>query len=229
MAVICPEQRLLFIMAPRTGCTAVAEVLRTQLSGEDIPAADDPAAVRAGVPPKHATLGQLLAIGAITAHQRAEAFVFSTVRNPFDSIVSLYVKQASGYIGLEGYDDAFIERSALRRQSVRSAQLHSFEEWLVANYEKSLRRRMSRRLRNLRGGGNKWLEGVDFVMRYEHLQEDFDEALRLAGVDRRLTIRRVNVTPGRARDYRAYYTDRAREIVEGWYRSELQRFGYTFD
>ena len=229
MAVICPEQRLLFIMAPRTGCTAVAEVLRAELNGSDIPAPGDPAARRAGVPAKHATLGQLLAIGAVSRQQRAGLFVFSAVRNPYDSIVSLYVKQASGYRGLEGYGDDFIERSAQRRQSVRSAQRHSFEEWLVDNYEKSLRRRLSRRLRSLRGGGNKWLEGVDFVMRYERLQEDFDEALARAGVDQRLRIPRVNMTPGRERDYRVYYTDRARQIVEDWYKRELLRFGYTFD
>ena len=229
MAVICREHRLLFIMAPRTGCTAVAEVLRAELGGEDIPAADDPAALRAGVPVKHATLGQLLAIGAVSRRESAGLFAFSAVRNPYDSIVSLYVKQASGYRGLEGYGDDFIERSAQRRQSVRSAQQHNFEDWLVANYEKPLRRRLSRKLRSLRGGGNKWLEGVDFVMRYEHLQEDFDKALRRAGIDRRLTIPRVNVTPDRERDFRLYYTDRARQIVEDWYKRELLRFGYTFD
>lgn len=229
MAVICPEQRLLFNIAPRTGRTTVAEVLRAELNGSDIPAPDDPAARRAGVPVKHATLGQLLAIGAVGPQQRAGAVRLQRRAQSHDSIASRHVKQASGYRGLEGYGDDFIERSAQRRQSVGSAQQHSFEEWLVDKYVESLRRRLSRRLRSLRGGGNKWLEGVDFVMRYERLQDDFDEALRRAGVERRLTIPRVNVTPGRERDYRVYYTDRAGQIVEDWYKRELLRFGYTFD
>ena len=228
MAVISRPHRLLFIMAPRTGCTAIGELLRAELGGEDIPPADHPAVVNDGLEQKHITLRQLLRAGLLTPAERRALFVFSTVRNPFDSIVSLYVKQAAGYPTLKVDREQFVKRSGQRERSFRSAQESSFEEWLVANYEQSLRRRLSRRLRALRGERNKWLAGADFVMRYERLQEDFDDALRRAGVGRRLVMPHVNVTPGRERDYRAYYTPRARRIVESWFAAELAEFDYGF-
>lgn len=228
MAVICRSHRLLFIMAPRTGCTAVGKLLRDELEGEDIPPADHPAVVNRGLEQKHITLRQLLKMGLVSPEERAELYVFTTVRNPFDSLFSLYTKQAAGYPNLEVDREQFVKRSRQRQRSFRSAQQSTFEEWLVSNYEKSVRRSISRGLRALRGERNKWLAGVDFVMRYERLQEDLDAVLLRAGVTRRLVIPKVNVTPGRERDYRAYYTERARRVVEDRFAHELAEFGYTF-
>ena len=49
---------------------------------------------------------------------------------------------------------------------------------------------------------------VDFVGRYESLEEDLNKALEMAGAGRQLKVPRTNVTPNKdsERDYRSYYS-----------------------
>jgi F420-dependent methylenetetrahydromethanopterin dehydrogenase len=71
---------------------------------------------------------------------------------------------------------------------------------------------------------------VDFLGRYETLQEDLDKALKAAGVEQRIEIPQVNVTPNKdeARDYRSYYSDEMREMIAEWYAPEIKLLGYEF-
>jgi Sulfotransferase family len=71
---------------------------------------------------------------------------------------------------------------------------------------------------------------VDFLGRYERLEEDLNKALALAGVGRRLKIPRTNVTPNKdeSRDYRSYYSAETRALVAEWYQPEIALLGYGF-
>lgn len=71
---------------------------------------------------------------------------------------------------------------------------------------------------------------VDFVGRYENLQDELAKALDLAGVGRHLKVPRTNVTPDKdqARDYRSYYSDATRERVAEWYAPEIALLHYGF-
>jgi len=71
---------------------------------------------------------------------------------------------------------------------------------------------------------------VDFVGRYENLQDDIAKALDLAGVGRHLEVPRTNVTPDKdqARDYQSYYSDATRERVAEWYAPEIKLLSYGF-
>jgi len=71
---------------------------------------------------------------------------------------------------------------------------------------------------------------VDFVGRYENLQDDIAKALDLAGVGRHLEVPRTNVTPDKdqARDYRSYYSDATRKRVAEWYAPEIALLHYGF-
>ena len=71
---------------------------------------------------------------------------------------------------------------------------------------------------------------VDFVGRYESLEEDLKRALDLAGAPGQLKLPRTNITPNRdtGRDYRSYYSDDTKAVVAEWYRSEISLFGYGF-
>ncbi len=71
---------------------------------------------------------------------------------------------------------------------------------------------------------------VDFVGRYENLQDELAKALDLAGVGRHLEVPRTNVTPDKdqARDYRNYYSDATRERVAEWYAPEIALLHYGF-
>lgn len=71
---------------------------------------------------------------------------------------------------------------------------------------------------------------VNFLGRYENLQEDLNKALEEAGVEQRIEVPKVNVTPNKdeTRDYRSYYSEELREMIAAWYAPEIKLLGYEF-
>ena len=71
---------------------------------------------------------------------------------------------------------------------------------------------------------------VEFLGRYERLEEDLNAALERAGVGRRVTVPRTNVTPNKDefRDYRSYYSPETRARVAEWYQPEIALLGYGY-
>jgi hypothetical protein len=69
---------------------------------------------------------------------------------------------------------------------------------------------------------------VDFVGRYERLEEDFAEACRRIGIAPPALPHRRRATD-RGRDYRGYYTDETRALVADHFRPDIEMFGYPFD
>lgn len=68
---------------------------------------------------------------------------------------------------------------------------------------------------------------VDRIIRFERLGEAFAEVTtELFGAP--LPLPRRNVAKNRT-DYRAYYNETTRTIVEEYYREDIAAFGYTFD
>jgi hypothetical protein len=68
---------------------------------------------------------------------------------------------------------------------------------------------------------------LDFVGRYEALDEDFRKALSHIGIAEALQLPQVNKSD-RDRDYRRFYDDATKGIVADWYRREITHFGYEF-
>lgn len=69
---------------------------------------------------------------------------------------------------------------------------------------------------------------VDFVGRYERLQQDFDSVCGRIGVPARLLPHRRQATD-RASDYRSYYNDATAEMIADRFETDIRLFGYTFD
>jgi hypothetical protein len=69
---------------------------------------------------------------------------------------------------------------------------------------------------------------VDFVGRYERLEEDFAEACRRIGIAPPALPHRRRAAD-RGRDYRGYYTDETRALVADHFRPDIEMFGYPFD
>lgn len=230
MAVICREHRLLFILTPRTGSSAVAKILCDELGGEHLLTKDvlDERGKQV-VSRKHATLAQLLRHGILSADERRTLFCFTCVRNPFDTLVSFYIKKAVTYQPLLDNPASFVHRIPGYVEDMRWAREHTFEEWIERRYGRGL---LDRLLRRRRGGPSsfftRYADGVDAIMRFESLQADLDAVLARAGVARRLVIPNFNVTPERDRDYRRYYSARTRRIIESRFAEDLRRYGYQF-
>lgn len=132
------------------------------------------------------------------------SFKFAFSRNPWDWLVSYY---------------HFIQSRPRHRRHRRVRALGSF-----ANYVRDECRRprilQSDFVTDRRGGLL-----VDFVGRYETLNEDFSHVCRRIGVSARLDRRNTS----RHGDYREYYDDELRALVAGAYRADIEFFGYEFD
>jgi hypothetical protein len=121
-------------------------------------------------------------------------------------------------------------------------------DWLVSYYHFVLEREHHRRYRQIRAlgsfeafvsyecGRGKFLQSpfitdsrgqliVDFVGRFECLQDDFNLICRKL----RLNVSLVCRNRSQHRDYRDYYNRQTRALVAEGYREDIQRFGYTFD
>lgn len=156
-------------------------------------------------------------------------FKFTTTRNPWDRLVSVYEMIRR---------EEEIRRGGWRRR-IPGARVPAFPKWLRTV-------RVDRR-----GGGAPWKRGalwrrygtyslsafaadengrelVDQVLRLEDLEEDLPRVFASLGVPRRDLIPRVGQTRER-RDYRDYYDEGARERVGTLYAQDITRFGYRFD
>ncbi len=69
---------------------------------------------------------------------------------------------------------------------------------------------------------------VDFVGRYENLHEDFTAIGDRLGLDAPPRLPHKRRSQART-DYRWYYTDAAAELVDRYFKLDIEGFGYTFD
>lgn len=241
MAIICREHGLLFLMAPRTGCTAVGRVLMNELGGEWLPADDVlDASGKYLVQTKHSTLKQLLDFNIITETERQQLTTFTAVRNPFDSLVSLYFKMHKGYQNELDDPNSWVYKVPGYAEDLKLIRNMTFDQWMNRFYPDlpfHLKNRTLSQARSLvkafLGRRNpvedSFVEGVDFVMKFETLQQDFERVLRSAGVSNPPVIPKVNTTSAREeKDYRALYTPKTRRKVEVYKEGVLREFGYEF-
>ena len=228
MAILCPTHRLLFIQAPRTGCTALEKLLIERFGGTSLPATDilDPAGfIR--VQRKHCSIRQLLAEGLIPPTYNDQFTTLVSIRNPYDSLVSLYVKKRESYQALLSDPASWVHKVRGFVEDIEFCRTHSFEEWLTKRYAVGrIDKLLGRGHRSLYG---RYTEGVSVVMRFERLQQDFEAVMRRLGVEEDVTIPKFNASKQRTRSYQDYYTPEARRIVEYVFQPELKQYGYTFE
>lgn len=179
------------------------------------------------VPRKHCSIRQLLAKRLIPADYASTLITFTSVRNPYDSLASLYVKKRDKYRPLLADRSSWIYKVPGYVEDMEFCRTHSFEEWIEMHYPVSwLERMMGRGRRSLHA---RYTVGVDHVMRFERLQHDFEAVMRAAGIVDGVTIPAVNATPGKRADYQSYYTPQARRTVEYVFKPDLDKYGYSFD
>ncbi|MEA3640930.1 MAG: sulfotransferase family 2 domain-containing protein [Lamprobacter sp.] len=140
-------------------------------------------------------------------------FKFAFVRNPWDLQVSSFHhirRERPQYLG--GHQD-FAAFLRWKLDPERPPQYH-----LDISIE-----RQTDYLIDLRGNLI-----VDFIGRYEHLEQDFNEACRRIGIPPPKLPHRRQATD-RANDYRRYYDDGTAELVRQHFAADIERLGYRFD
>jgi len=214
-------------MTPRTACTAIGDLLCEHYDGEFVPSEDilDSNGF-ISVQKKHSTLAELLEHKLLTSEEAKSLLKVAAVRNPFDSLVSLYFKQRLKYQPLVGDPTSWVNRSPGYAESMRYAQAHSFNAWVL----KTCYKKIVKRLLGFRSSMfPEHTLGMDVVLRYESIEKDLKDAFSRAGIEWKADIPKVNPTEERAnRDYRSLYYWPAAVAVGFAYGHDLRTYGYKF-
>jgi hypothetical protein len=205
--IISHPHKYLFIELPRTGTTAISRELCALYEGEPILH-------------KHATYLEFLK--AATPDEK-KYFVFAGIRNPMDDAVSLYFKYRNDHRNL------FTNPKKL-------AKLHPALRFFVLMRFRFINRgevdfpTYFRRYHRIPYDNWSSLSHKDFnfVVRFEHLAEDFERALRLIGLELKRPLLPVNTTAVRTRDYLAYYTPDIRAHAKRVFGPYMKKWGYRF-
>lgn len=226
MAVISRQYGLLFLLNPRTAGSAVARYMIDELGGEWLPGEDEfDNDGRMVFQRKHNTLRQLLDRGHLEPGDARRLFKFTTVRNPFDSLVSLYTKRKYRYREWMEQGEPWVFMNPGLTEDIAYCQQHGFNAWVRRHYWKPA-------LGSLLGKSytvnEDYPEGMDFVMRFEFLQEDFAGVMRRNGVpgDRRIPL--DNPTNERRMHYREAYDGVTRRMVARAFQTDLATYGYSY-
>ncbi len=128
-------------------------------------------------------------------------FKFAVVRNPWDRFVSGWK-----------YCKSTRKRSLLDVLTNPPTDRHDYRHLMVTQH-KTL----------IRADGS---SAVDFLMRYERLQEDFDEVCRRIGKPR-VELPRLNTT--HRPSYQDVFDDESRAIFDLLFAEDIRRYGYDYD
>jgi Sulfotransferase family len=215
--LLCYRHRFLFVHIAKTGGTSVRRALGPERWKDRYRIAlflcsrlSAMTGHRLGVKfPRHAKA--VAAKEMLPRELFGELFKFAFVRNPWDLQVSSYhhIRRERPHLmdGIEGFP-SFIRWKLNPGRPYHYIVDTSME--LQSDY-----------LRDLSGDII-----VDYVGRYESLQEDFDEVCRRIGIPRRDLPRLREATDRRA--YRSYYDDQTAELVANHFRADIETLGYSF-
>jgi hypothetical protein len=208
-------------MTPRTACTAVGELLCNEFGGEYLPQEDiidSKGFIR--IQKKHSTLSELLENRLLTEKEASSLLKFACVRNPFDSLVSLYIKKKYKYQPLLSDPLSWVNRLPAYAQDMKFCVDHSFNDWIMKSCAKKVIKRAL---------GMKPSMFHEFTEGMENINHDFQNVLKAAGISSGASIPVVNRTSERVdADYREYFSPFSRKIVEYVYDNDLKTYGYSF-
>ena len=157
---------------------------------------------RLGHSPEHAHADRVRAVFPEAWH---DYFKFCFVRNPFDRAVSDYLWRTRKTGNKALTFAAFLDRLERRDFSSRAIPRH-FDNWPIYTLDDRI--------------------AVDFVGRFEHLEEDLDRVFTRLGLDRPPLTRSKSMQ--RHGSYRDWYSEKERGQVERLFANEIRQFKYSF-
>lgn len=259
MAVYSDTYKYIFFANPNTASKAIAKTLKEELDGKRMPSGEVVVGDKVVVRAHHSTYSQLVAHKLMTEEHLQRLFKFTAVRNPYDQMVSRYVKYCARYNNdPTKYPWLWPERLAhIARQQAGETKVKGKKKGegegdepmpqpikpgpglneLQADYLNWLRLMDPKyaKVSKVDNGPLDFLNHADYVIRFESLQEGFQEVLKRIGVEKPVEIVEFNVTaareaaPKKKRSYHDFYVEDSKAIVERMFAPMFERFGYKFD
>ncbi len=203
--IISHKHKYLFVELPRTGSTAISRELRTYYDGQPILQ-------------KHATYADFLKIA---SDEEKKYFVFAGIRNPLDDAVSLYCKLENSHHKIW---TGTVKRNKRLADYINLAMFRFIKrtEADFSTYFKKFYKIPYNTWSDLSHGE------FDFIIRFEKLQEDFDDVLRLIGIEPVRPLPVVNKTNKQADNYLSYYTPEIIPRAKRVFGPYMRQWDYQF-
>lgn len=242
MAIVCKDHSILYIQVPGTGCSVVSRVLHKEYGGKDLGR-------------KHNDVQELLDRGLLTPSELRDYTVIANIRNPFDRWVTYYQRLRGDWIEEylsfrqrdlereaetqrmtdEEYSDKWRwlkQHASVQRRRAWTIRRVGFNTWLLVTI-------IRWRFRDRNRGPDQFgflhlgqmfpmLSNVDFAIRQEALDEGFQSAMKLVGIQDPAPIPQKNQTSGK-KPYADYYNWLTKRLLSTVYKDELTHLGYQFD
>ena len=189
--IVCREHRLIYLSIQRTGSTAMEQLLLAAYGGE-----------RVGK--KHSAGGEMRKWLQAQGEQRTDWHVATSVRNPYDSLVSKWNKLLSNHKGRKLGEQA---------EAVRAGEL-TFGDWLEAGQFRQFQNQIQRFTRH-----------ADTHLRFETLAADWlglCAKLEMPHVE----IPVVNRTEKEGKSFESYYTPELVAVIRPHLKEFLEAFSY---
>jgi hypothetical protein len=205
--IISHKHRYLFIELPRTGSTAIAHELLRKYDGEKIAK-------------KHSTYLDFLRHA---TPEESTYFVFSCIRNPLDDAVSCYFKARNDHRSQFTRPGRHPFHRGLARLLADSQ--YRFLQTTHADFPTFLKKYYVLPYSNWSVLSHK---KFDYIIRFENLQADFDQVLRLIGIEPVRPLPVVNKTDGKDADFVRYYTPEVIGHAKRVFGAYMRLWGYEF-
>jgi hypothetical protein len=216
--LFCKEKNVLFVWLPKTAGSSIYHALRKSryhckklINTEKNGVIESPYTDfknMGTVTFSHTSIEALIQAGIINMEFLENSFKFCFVRNPWSRLVSLF----------------FYRELQKRYQNFREfcLDLQHWEIEPIGLYNVRLNSQFNDQLSWLIDGKGRLL--VDFIGRFERLEEDFSRICRILGVKNSLPLRNQSNHSG----YKEYYDEITIEIVRKKYIRDVKFFGYHF-
>jgi hypothetical protein len=197
--IISHKYRFIFIHIPKTGGVSIFNSLLPYLGPNDISIDSE----------KRHTEGKKieLFLSQIYGEEKAKEiwknyFKFAFVRNPYDRVLSnyFYVRNTPEHIAYKNYLDYKSFKDAIKNIAIG----RPCYEYIIDDEGKII---------------------VDFIGRFENLQEDFNIICDKLNLPK---ISLVHDNKTNHKDYGEYYDKESRDIVDKRFKRDLEMFGYNF-
>jgi Sulfotransferase family len=230
LAVYSAQYKFIFFANPQTASKAVAKTLRDKLGGKRLPERELTRNGRVIAQVHHTTYDQIVEAGLLTAQELEGLYKVTSIRNPFDMLVSKYLKYCERF----GSEPSKFPWLSEVPGTLPENGFAYWLRWLGKRYEE---------MDKIARGPMAFIEHADQVLRFEALQQGFDEFMQHIGVTEPLSVTEWNVTQARKdeqapvapqvpkkkkKNYTEYYDDESVAFVQRLYEPILARFDYRF-
>ena len=207
----------LFFWIPKTAGTSIHETIRTLTPMPKLKLPEQwPKFCNQGlVTFAHVSVNQLRAKNYILDDFYYSAFKFTFVRNPFDRAVSLYHYLIKDKIVRKG--TPFKKFLKMVKKGVPPIGLYNVKGMSQANPQHCW---LPEYYDNVTGS-------MDYIGRFENLQQDFNEVLRTLGLPE-TEILKKRVSKGRDKTVK-YYNDETADLVRQIYKMDFVLYGYDME